>query len=512
MKPRFFLLFFGLMFLGLSCADFPKVALVKDEVLLPRTLNLEVLNQIKKGMTSQREIFNLLGKPQEKGLSHTDRGREEFWVYIYDRIHEESFDINERVREVLRITFRDKVVQEWEHTRFLPGTQLAGTKRNKQERFSAITNVVQKENISRKKNIWLKGVITERMETDVSIRRALGFTRGQVFMQSFTLSDGVNSILVFRFYNERQKIKVKPGKTVVVVTGRYSKELFDAPAMIAWDELMGKINITQPWLATFINQRLSNPVYQTALENTARVKTKTTNIDIPPIIPKTDLSAAPSKESVIKTVHDEKVSNSPEIKTSHEPILSIQSVSGNKDKMVTVLVQVHNTPRAIEAFGFKFKFDEKVLEYHEAGSQGLTRDFASLNAHQLSKGTIIVGGYNLKPVPSGSSGTILAITFKVVCSACRNGDTSSMDLFDLKDDIKGWQTQKGTFTFIAYAHNGDVNNDMTITPADALLVFKYYLGMVELSERSLYRGDKNGDGEITPADAHHIFKEYLDNL
>ena len=94
---------------------------------------------------------------------------------------------------MLRIAFGKKVVQEWEHTQFFPGAQPAGAKRTKQERFSVITNVVQQGSVSQGRDIWLKGIITKGIEKDIPIRRACGFTRGKVLMQSFCLSDRVNS-------------------------------------------------------------------------------------------------------------------------------------------------------------------------------------------------------------------------------------------------------------------------------------------------------------------------------
>jgi len=53
--------------------------------------------------------------------------------------------------------------------------------------------------------------------------------------------------------------------------------------------------------------------------------------------------------------------------------------------------------------------------------------------------------------------------------------------------------------------HGDLNNDGNITPADALIAFKCYLGLVECSDCA----DVNKDGSVTSGDALCLFKKYL---
>jgi len=54
--------------------------------------------------------------------------------------------------------------------------------------------------------------------------------------------------------------------------------------------------------------------------------------------------------------------------------------------------------------------------------------------------------------------------------------------------------------------SGDLNKDERITPADALIAFKCYLGLDECPDCV----DMNKDGEVTPADARCIFRIYLE--
>lgn len=510
-NPVFLMIFVGLVFGLLSCAELPTIAVIQDETPLPRALDPEVLGQIKKGMTTQRDVMDLLGKPKEKGMSQTDQGKEEFWVYMYSHLQGESFIQNEGARDILRITFREKVVHEWEHTRFLPGGKLAGSNKAGGRRFDVITDVIKQKDSPREQNIWLKGIMTDQIERDIPIRRSYGFTRGKVLMQSFSLSDGANSILVFRFYNERRKIKFKSGNKIALVTGRYCPKRFDHPVMISWDELMGPVNVNEPWLITFVNQQLSKPSYQTAVKKSAQFTPKPTYETIDPL-PSEDLTLSSRKNTTAKKSPRKQPDPLQKNEATFQPTLSIIPVSGKKDEVVTVSVSLNDTPRKIEAFGLRINFDARVLKYLSVEPGELTKDWSSLNARLGPEGKIVAGGYNLNPIPPGSKGVILNINFKVVCSFCRNGHESSITFSALKDDIKGWKTQGGTFTFIAYTRDGDVNGDNSITPADALLAFKHYLGLIQLSDQSLFRGDRNGDGEITPADARSIFKQYLNNL
>ncbi len=61
-------------------------------------------------------------------------------------------------------------------------------------------------------------------------------------------------------------------------------------------------------------------------------------------------------------------------------------------------------------------------------------------------------------------------------------------------------------------HDGDVNQDHTITPADALLAFQVFLELVELDACQQDRAnvDDPETSGITPADALCIFQRFLE--
>ena len=48
---------------------------------------------------------------------------------------------------------------------------------------------------------------------------------------------------------------------------------------------------------------------------------------------------------------------------------------------------------------------------------------------------------------------------------------------------------------------GDINGDGVISSADAVLLARYLVDLVVLSDAQFYRADINGDGVITSADA-----------
>ena len=56
---------------------------------------------------------------------------------------------------------------------------------------------------------------------------------------------------------------------------------------------------------------------------------------------------------------------------------------------------------------------------------------------------------------------------------------------------------------------GDVNQDGSITPGDALLAFNIYLGVYDPTPIEEILADMNEDGDVTPGDALFIFNEYL---
>ena len=59
-------------------------------------------------------------------------------------------------------------------------------------------------------------------------------------------------------------------------------------------------------------------------------------------------------------------------------------------------------------------------------------------------------------------------------------------------------------------HDGDVNDDDAISPADALGSFQIYLGInPDPTYQQTCSADCNGSGSVTPEDALCIFQNYI---
>ncbi|MFH0924446.1 MAG: putative Ig domain-containing protein [bacterium] len=67
------------------------------------------------------------------------------------------------------------------------------------------------------------------------------------------------------------------------------------------------------------------------------------------------------------------------------------------------------------------------------------------------------------------------------------------------------QAQTDVTDISSFDCDGDLNEDGNITPQDALIAFRCYLGLDTCPECA----DVNGDGSVTPSDALCIFKKYL---
>lgn len=112
--------------------------------------------------------------------------------------------------------------------------------------------------------------------------------------------------------------------------------------------------------------------------------------------------------------------------------------------------------------------------------------------------TWLVSGDTEDPVAAGS----VTIEFKEIDGW---GRPSNETVSITKDTLTSH-----TATYVECVKNYDVNKDGSVTPGDALMVFKHYLGTETITDAcSLIRADANGDGSITPGDALVIFKAYL---
>jgi hypothetical protein len=121
-----------------------------------------------------------------------------------------------------------------------------------------VTDLIRAPEMYEGKDIDIKGVVAKKM-TDVDVRG--GYQRG-VNLQRFYISDGENSILVFRFYRGGNKLNLrpvffaKPGTKVKVrVSGRFTTWLPNEPVIVTHGRNIVKVQ--DSWIR-IVQQAMKN--------------------------------------------------------------------------------------------------------------------------------------------------------------------------------------------------------------------------------------------------------------
>ena len=180
---------------------------------------------------------------------------------------------------------------------------------------------------------------------------------------------------------------------------------------------------------------------------------------------------------------------------------------------VEIVVRFQNAPSAVYSFGFELTYDPEILEYQEEEFQNiqngndnrrgdLTASFSFFGAIRVGYGLIRVAGFDHSGIAKGASGTVAVLKFKVK-EGGQNGQCYPLGLEGLEDDLSQFTVSGGCFCLRICT--GDLNGDKKITPADALLSFRCYLGFIPCHECA----DVDGNGSVTPADALCLFRKYL---
>ncbi|MEW5802306.1 MAG: cohesin domain-containing protein [bacterium] len=182
--------------------------------------------------------------------------------------------------------------------------------------------------------------------------------------------------------------------------------------------------------------------------------------------------------------------------------LDIGNGKGSIGDQVTVPVRIHNTPNQVYSFGFDLVFNPHVLELVKVEKGPLTQPFNFFEGVLVEPGRGRIGGFDQGGIAAGTDGDIAYVTFLIIGG--QENCSYPLRPTALKDDIANWSASGGCVTIFPPC-NGDVNGDGAVTPADAKLTFKCYLGTGECTRCM----DANEDGEVTPADALCIFRKYL---
>lgn len=183
--------------------------------------------------------------------------------------------------------------------------------------------------------------------------------------------------------------------------------------------------------------------------------------------------------------------------------LDIQGALGQPGQEVKIGVRVRYAPSSISAFGFDVLYDTSRLRYTGSERGNLTTSFPLFEVNEITPGRVRVGGLSQSPLPQGANGYLVWLKFMVLGNQQGQG-CYWLGLDNLIDDLVLFSPSGGCFCF-GRSCTGDQNGDGNITPQDALLVFRCYLGLIQCPECA----DVDGNGSVTPADALCLFKRYL---
>ncbi len=125
----------------------------------------------------------------------------------------------------------------------------------------------------------------------------------------------------------------------------------------------------------------------------------------------------------------------------------VEEVSGCTGEIIDIAVSINNPDTAVEAFGFDFNFNIHMLDYESCIKGDLTSEWNYFQCHEDGLGRIRIGGFSDDPIPAGSAGTLVVISFRVTCYYCELNDQCTLSLTGLIDDMDGWTTQNGLFTY-----------------------------------------------------------------
>lgn len=183
--------------------------------------------------------------------------------------------------------------------------------------------------------------------------------------------------------------------------------------------------------------------------------------------------------------------------------VDIIGATGAMGREVKIPVMVKFAPGSISAFGFDVIYDENVLDYSGYERGDLTASFDVFEANPIDSGKVRVGGFTFtSTIPQGANGYLVWLKFNV--SDAQENECYPLMLEGLNDALAQLSSSGGCLC-IQQEHHGDLNGDGAVTPSDALIAFKCYLGTGPCNDGT----DVNGDGSVTPSDALCLFKNYL---
>jgi len=151
------------------------------------------------------------------------------------------------------------------------------------------------------------------------------------------------------------------------------------------------------------------------------------------------------------TVRDPEATNSPQVVNVHleitktiPPCPEYDKISiycdpntGGLNATIKVPITIVCNSKEIKAFGLELSYDSSFLQFLGVNKGNLTGGWASVDGNEISSGTVRIGGFagSGRAIPSSSSGTIVEVSFKVICNNCSDGQQTQICISNYTDDI-----------------------------------------------------------------------------
>lgn len=166
-------------------------------------------------------------------------------------------------------------------------------------------------------------------------------------------------------------------------------------------------------------------------------------------------------------------------------------------------IPVNNLPSA-SAIMFDVIYDKNILTWTSKYSiqNTLVSDWKSVDANEITAGTIRVGEAAFSANPASGSGNLIVLTFKIASNAKLENKTKIV-VDNLQDGVKNAAKLPIQLTL---GMKGDVDGNGKITARDAQDAFKISVGRIAPTAYQKWAAEVTGDQRITAADAQKIFE------
>ncbi len=191
-------------------------------------------------------------------------------------------------------------------------------------------------------------------------------------------------------------------------------------------------------------------------------------------------------------------------------------IAGREGDTLFVDIRVQQNATPVDAFSFTAQVNPAHLDFISAQPGNLTANFISVSAQENppGSGTLTCGGYGLNAIPANSAGSLIRLKFVL---RCNQTDSSAVVLSNPRDDLAGITACRNRALCVACSNDGDITNDRTLTPGDALCAFRIFLNNGQVPsdcnvpnfECEATAADVNCDNSVTPGDALAIFERFL---